>query len=268
MRQPRSTRERRGVAFNVGVCIVKPLLLVFTRRDWSGEQHVPRQGGAVLVANHASHLDPLTFVHFVHEQGRVPRYLAKAALFDVFFAGWVLRSSGQIPVHRMSSDASRAFDSAVAAVREGKLVVVYPEGTLTRDPDLWPMVGKTGAARIALSAGVPVVPAAQWGAHEILYPYSTRPRLLPRHTIHVTAGPPVDLDEFRGQPITPELLHAATERIMEAVTGLLEEIRHEQAPATRFDPRRAGVQEIGNPHRDTGAKRSKQRRRTRRRRSR
>ena len=104
----------------------------------------PRRGGAVLVANHASHLDPLTFAHFVHEQGRVPRYLAKAALFDVFFAGWVLRSSGQIPVHRLSSDASRAFDAAVAAVREGKLVVVYPEGTLTRDPDLWPMVGKTG----------------------------------------------------------------------------------------------------------------------------
>ncbi len=262
------TRERRGVAFTVGVAIVKPVLLALTRRDWSGGEHVPRSGGAVLVANHVSHLDPLTFAHFVHEHGRVPRYLAKAALFDVFFAGWVLRSSGQIPVHRMTSDASRAFDAAVSAVAEGRLVVVYPEGTLTRDPDLWPMVGRTGAARIALSAGVPVIPAAQWGAHEILYPYRTRPRLLPRHTIHVTAGPPVDLDAFRDQPVTPELLHAATSRIMQAVTGLLEDIRHETAPATRFDPRRAGVQQIGNPHPDRRAQRSKQRRPASRRRSR
>jgi len=266
--QPRSTRERRGLAFMIGVMIVKPVLLALTRRDWAGEENVPRKGGAVLVANHASHLDPLTFAHFVHEQGRVPRYLAKAALFDVFFAGWVLRSSGQIPVHRLTSDASRAFGDAVAAVREGKLVVVYPEGTLTRDPDLWPMVGKTGAARIALSAGVPVVPAAQWGAHEILYPYSTRPRLLPRHTIHVTAGPPVDLDDFRDRPITPELLHAATSRIMDTVTGLLEGIRHETAPPTRFDPRRAGVQQIGNPHRDPRTKHGSQRRKASRRRSR
>lgn len=268
MHQPRSTREPRGLAFTIGLMIVKPVLLVLTRRDWSGEEHVPRRGGAVLVANHASHLDPLTFAHFVHEQGRVPRYLAKAALFDVFFAGWVLRSSGQIPVHRLSSDASRAFDAAVAAVREGKLVVVYPEGTLTRDPDLWPMVGKTGAARIALSAGVPVVPAAQWGAHEILYPYSTRPRLLPRHTIHVTAGPPVDLDAFRDQPITPELLHTATARIMDSVTELLEGIRQETAPRTRFDPRKAGVLEIGNPHPTTHAQRGKHRRPASRRRSR
>ncbi len=262
------TRERRGVAFTIGVAIVKPTLLALTRRDWSGGEHVPRSGGAVLVANHASHLDPLTFAHFVHEQGRVPRYLAKAALFDVFFAGWVLRSSGQIPVHRMTTDASRAFDAAVSAVAAGKLVVVYPEGTLTRDPDLWPMVGRTGAARIALSAGVPVIPAAQWGAHEILYPYSTRPRLVPRHTIHVTAGPPVDLDDLRGQAITSELLRRATERIMAAITGLLEEIRDEQAPPTRFDPRSAGVQEIGNPHRDPRGTRDKHRRPASRRRSR
>jgi 1-acyl-sn-glycerol-3-phosphate acyltransferase len=244
----RGRREWGGAAYALAVGIVKPALLLFTKHSWSGGEHVPREGGAVLVANHASHIDPLTFAHFVHEQGRVPRYLAKAALFDVFFVGWVLRSSGQIPVHRLSSDASVAFDSAVAAVRDGKLVVVYPEGTLTRDPDLWPMVGKTGAARIALSAGVPVIPAAQWGAHEILYPYSTRPRLWPRSLIRVAAGPPVDLDEYRDQPLTPDTLRAATSKIMDVITTQLEEIRHEKAPPTRFDPRRAGVREIGNPH--------------------
>lgn len=244
----RRRRERGGPAYTLAVALVKPVLLTFTRRRWTGGEHIPAEGGAVLVANHASHVDPLTFAHFVHAHGRVPRYLAKAALFDVFFVGWVLRSTGQIPVRRLTRDASAAFDAAVEAVRAGKLVVVYPEGTLTRDPDLWPMVGKTGAARIALSAGVPVVPAAQWGAHEILYPYSTRPRLWRRSLIQVTAGPPVDLDDYRDKPPTPENLRAATARIMDAVVAQLEEIRQEKAPPVRFDPRRAGVREIGNPH--------------------
>ena len=161
----------------------------------------------------------------------------------------------------MTTHASQAFDAAVKAVQEGKMVVVYPEGTLTRDPDLWPMVGKTGAARIALSAGVPVVPLANWGAHEILYPYAKKPDLVPRKLIHVKVGDPVDLDDLRGQPVTPEVLHQATDRIMADITGLLEDIRGEKAPAERFDPKRAGVERDRQPARR--ADRSSRRRRNR-----
>ena len=66
---------------------------------------------------------------------------------------------------------------------------IYPEGTITKDPDLWPMIGKTGAARVALETGCPVIPIAQWGPQEILAPYSKRLRLLPPKTVHVLAGP-------------------------------------------------------------------------------
>ncbi len=93
-----------------------------------------------------------------------------------------------------------------------------------------------------------MIPVAQWGANHILAPYAKRPRLLPRKTIYMTAGTPVDLDDLRAQPLTPEVLRKATDRIMDEVTRLLEEIRGEQAPAVRFDPRAAGVREIGNPH--------------------
>jgi 1-acyl-sn-glycerol-3-phosphate acyltransferase len=127
-------------------------------------------------------------------------------------------------------------------------VVIYPEGTITREPDLWPMTGKTGAARIALSAGVPVIPVAQWGPQDVLPPYAKKPRLLPRKLITVKAGPPVDLDDLRDRPLTPEVLAEATERIMDAVTRQLEDIRGAQAPAVRFDARTAGVREIGNPN--------------------
>ena len=244
----RRMHERRGWAFTLCVAILKPLLLLLTKRDWAGGENIPATGGAVIAANHASHIDPLTFAHFIWDHGRLPRYLAKAALWDVRFLGAIMRDTGQIPVYRASTDASKAFSAAVEAVKDGKIVIVYPEGTLTRQPELWPMVGKTGAARIALSADVPVIPVAQWGAHEILYPYAKRPRLFPRRTLHARAGKPVDLDDLRGGPITPAVLHEATDRIMSDITSLLEEIRGERAPAERFDPRKAGVASLGNPH--------------------
>ena len=237
MRQRRGMREHRTPAFWLAVVILKPLLLTLTEPRWSGGEHIPPTGGVVIAANHISHLDPFTFSLFVYDQGRLPRFLAKSELFGIPFARWVLTATGQIPVHRMTADAAHAFASAVAAVQEGKAVVVYPEGTLTRQPDLWPMVGKTGAARIALASGAPVVPVAQWGAHKMLYPYAKRPTLRPRMPVHARAGAPVALDDLRDQPLTPELTREATERIMAAITALLEEIRHEQAPAERFDHR-------------------------------
>ena len=257
MGKPRPMRERRGIGFTVGVLILKPLLWTFTRHRWIDGTKLPETGGAVVVANHVSHVDPVTFAHFMWDHGRLPRFLAKAALFDVRVFGWLIRDMGQIPVHRESGDASQAFSSAVAAVDEGKAVIVYPEGTLTRDPDLWPMVGRTGAARIALATGAPVVPVAQWGAQHILYPYSAKPRLFPPSRILIKVGDPVDLEDLRAKPVTSETIHEATDRIMAAITALLEDLRGEKAPAQRFDPKSAGVRTIGNPHTD---KRSARRR--------
>ena len=236
-----------GFWYRLAEVILRPLLVVFTRRDWRGAEHLPRTGGVVLVTNHISWFDPLAFAHYVFDNGRLPRFLAKDSVFKILFVGRLLRGAGQIPVYRGSTDASKAFSAGVDAVRRGEAVVVYPEGTITRDPDLWPMVGKTGAARIALAAGVDVVPIAQWGPQEVLAPYAKRLRLLPRKTMHLVAGPPVDLDDLRGRPISSELLREATARIMAALTELLEEIRGGQAPAVRFDPKAAGLPLTGNP---------------------
>jgi len=115
------------------------------------------------------------------------------------------------------------------------------------------MRGKTGAARIALATGCPVVPVAQWGAQRILPPYRHWPRLLPRHVIDVRAGHPVDLRRFDGREVTADVLAEATEQVMTELTGLLSEIRGEAAPARRWDPRRSGQSLIGNPHRGNGS---------------
>ena len=148
-------------------------------------------------------------------------------------------------MHRDSTQAADAFRDAVAAVERGECVGVYPEGTITRDPDLWPMTGKTGAARIALMTGAPVIPIANWGAQEILQSYTgkLKIRLLPRKTVMARAGKPVDLSAFQGKPITNQLLHEATEVIMHALADTLGELRGETPPKELFDLRKARREE-------------------------
>jgi 1-acyl-sn-glycerol-3-phosphate acyltransferase len=251
------TRRRIGFWYRLAVVLLRRPLLVLTKRDWHGAEHLPDTGGFVAVTNHVSHFDPLAFAHFLYDNGHLPRFLGKAAIFRVPLVGTILRGARQIPVYRESADASKAYTAAVDAVRAGECVAIYPEATITRDPGLWPMVGKTGAARVALVTGAPVIPIAQWGPQDVLSPYGKRLRLLPRKTMHLEAGPPVDLTEFEGRATDAETLRLVTEKIMAAITVLLEDIRGEQAPTVRFDPRATGLPRTGDPRRiDPGTRRS------------
>jgi 1-acyl-sn-glycerol-3-phosphate acyltransferase len=210
--------------------------MLLTKRDWRGTEHLPG-GGFVLVANHISHTDPVMLGHFLVDQGIPPRYLAKSSLFTLPVLGRLVRAAGQIPVYRDSALAGEALAAAVSSVQAGQAVIIYPEGTITRDPDLWPMAGRTGAARVALTTGCPVIPVAQWGPQEVLAPYAKRPHLFPRRTMHVRVGAPVQLDDLRGRELDNAVLAEASERILVAVSRLLGEIRGEQPPAVRYDPR-------------------------------
>lgn len=254
----RRIQEKRGWAIGFAAALIKPSVIAATSRTWIDGTKIPATGGCIVALNHISHLDPLLSAYFLYDHGRIPRYLAKAELFTNPILKRLLIGAGQIPVTRLSRDAVGAYDAAVREVNDGQCVVVYPEGTLTRDPDLWPMAGKTGAARIALATGCPVIPVGHWGAQDILYPYSARPDLFPRKSIVMKAGDPVLLDDLLDQPTSAATTREATDRIMRAVTGLVEDVRGETAPTDRFDPRKAGVTEIGNPDK---AKPRKRRRR-------
>jgi 1-acyl-sn-glycerol-3-phosphate acyltransferase len=224
-------QRKLGFWYRLAVVVLRPPLMVFTRRDWQGGEVLRDYCGVIVVANHISYADPLACAHFVHDAGRAPRFLAKSELFRLPLAGRLLAGADQIPVYRESKDAVGAFRAAVRAVEQGECVVIYPEGTLTRDPDLWPMTGKTGAARIALETGAPVIPVGQWGAHELLPAHQRLPRLLPRRTLRFRVGPPVDLSDYAGKEATPQVLRGATERIMAAITVLVGELRGEIPPA-------------------------------------
>ncbi len=237
---------RRTVAFRVAEVIVRPLVRLLTRHEWRGRENVPLTGGCVVVVNHTSHADPFVVAHYLINVPRLPRFLGKESVFRIPVAGRILRSAGQIPVYRETSDASTSYSAAVAAVRAGECVVIYPEGTLTRDPDLWPMRGKTGAARVALETGCPVVPLAQWGAHRVLSPYGKDLRLVPPQRVEVTAGPPVDLSAFQDRPVDAPALLGATDAIMDALSVLVGRLRDAEPPTIRWDPRQHGQTTTGD----------------------
>lgn len=234
-------------AYRFVVSVVRPLLMSLTRRDWKGMENLPRDQGFVAVSNHISHIDVFSFGHFLNDAGIVPHFLGKIEVFRIPVVGSIVRAADQIPVYRETGQAADAYRAAVEAIADGKCIAIYPEGTLTREPGLWPMRGKTGAARIALETGCPVIPIAQWGAQEVLPPYGHRPSLAARHTMQVTAGKPVDLSDLMGRPVAREVLAEATERIMAALTSELEILRGEDAPERRFDPREHNVTVTGRP---------------------
>lgn len=221
-----------------------------TKQDWRGMEHVPGTGGVLIVGNHTSEADPLVLGHFlISAAGRWPRYLGKAEIWGWPVIGWLARKCGQIKVERNSSHARDVVGAAAAAIDEGKCVVMYPEGGVTRDPDLWPMEPRTGAARIALETGCPVVPVAQWGAHTFLAPFTYKFRPFPRKTFHVVAGPAIDLSDYADREVTGELLDEISELMMARVTELLVQLRGGTPPTVRYRWTKRGAQaEKETPH--------------------
>ncbi len=244
--------QNKTFSYRLGESVVRTLTPISTRFSESGAQNLPREGGCIVVANHISHADPFVVAQFLTGHQRMPRFLTKDSLFDVPVVGAVLRNSGQIPVRRESTDALVALGAAEQALLDGECVVIYPEGTLTRDPQLWPMRGKLGPARLALATGVPVIPVAQWGTQNLLPGYRKVPRVYKRPKVQVIAGPAVDLSPFKpegDQPPNVRQLLQATAVIMAELTALLGQLRGEQPPGTVWNPRAHGQSVTGDPHR-------------------
>ncbi len=239
------SETRRPSFFWVLAFLVLPLLSTMVKYRFHHRERMPQTGAFVLAPNHYSEIDPVVMGAATWHLGRAPRFMAKASLFKNPVLGWLLRTSGQIPVERAGSKSHAALRAAEELVENGRVVIVYPEGSLTRDPDLWPMRGKTGAVRIALERDIPIVPAAHWGTQELMGRYGKKLRPYPRKTIDVIVGEPLDLSAYRGRPLTQTLLLEATGELMDAIAALLGELRGEQPPAERWDPAKHGQKETG-----------------------
>lgn len=219
--------------YRIAVGILKPVVVVVFRRHQQGRERIPMSGGCIIAVNHISYADPFVAALFIHDAGRRPRFMGKESVFRIPVLGRIIRGARQIPVFRESADAAHALSAATAAVAAGECVVIYPEGTVTADPDYWPMVAKTGVARLALATGAPVIPVAQWGAQHFLG-RSGRPRLR-RTDVYLRAGEPVDLSRWQGADLSAETLRQATQAVMDELRSLLGEIRGEEPPARPVD---------------------------------
>lgn len=245
------TRTSQRGAFRVLVACVKPFYLVLARPRLEGLENIPSTGGFVMVSNHLTEIDPITVGYTVYRAGVMPRFLAKESLFKVPVMGPLIRKLGQVPVYRGTSRAKDSLEAAAKEINSGGVVILYPEGTLTRDPHMWPMRARSGAARLALQCNVPVVPLAHWGDQEILYRDPSGHRtwsLFPRKTVRVVVGKPIEPHELMVDPTQPiatagpaDYAHG-TRVFMSRLTEQLAYLRGEPAPDNVFDPSTPGAQ--------------------------
>ncbi|PKW19660.1 lysophospholipid acyltransferase family protein [Saccharopolyspora spinosa] len=241
-RQRRQTSEKaQGMGkFWLGLArgVFYPLTAVLARNEVTGLERIPAEGPALLVFNHVSHLDPIFDAVTVHRAGRVPRFLAKNTLWNVPVLKSVLVGVEQIPVYRGTADAQKSLQDAHDALQHGKTIVIYPDGTITKDPDGWPMTPKVGVARLALAHNIPVIPAARWGTRDIYDHYEKKFRPFPRKTVRIAFGEPLDLSAYRGMEHDTHALREVAHLAMTRVRDLLGEIRGEQPPAEFYSSSR------------------------------
>ncbi len=196
--------------------LAPPLRLLYHVRV-KGLENVPRSGGAIIAANHRSFLDSI-FIPLVIRRRQVV-YLAKAEYFKSRRTGWFFRSMGQIPLERTGGKSShRALSAALEVLRSGKLLGIYPEGT--RSPDGRLHRGRTGVVRLALAAGVPVVPCGAIGTEEVMPKGAKLPLLRGRPRVEIRFGPALDLSRLEGKERESTALRAATDEIMAAIGAL------------------------------------------------
>lgn len=239
-----SPEKSRPSAFWPLAAVVVPLVGLFARIELRGVENLPREGAYVLAPNHNSEFDPLIVAVAVWRAGRAPRFLAKESLFKVPVLGSALRATGMVPVPRTSASANQSIKAAQDIARDGRGIIVYPEGTLTRDPELWPMRGKSGAVRLALGGDLPLIPMAQWGVQQILPRYG-KLRFPRRSHVIVEFGPAMEVAEYRATATQPATLTRATDTLMARIAEMLSGLRGLPAPAERWNPSQHGQNETG-----------------------
>jgi 1-acyl-sn-glycerol-3-phosphate acyltransferase len=207
----------------VAEAVLRPPIALWFNWRFEGREHVPREGPVLVAGNHISYFDPLAHGYFLEKAGRRPRFLAKKELYGNSFVRRVLLGAGQIPVER-GSGSHAPVEAARRALREGEAVVVYPEGTITTKPDLTPMGGKSGIARLTLTAGVPILPIAIWGSHRVLGSHGSRSLAFGR-PIWLKAGPPLDFSQFEDERDDPATLRKVTDQVMDELSRLVDDLR-------------------------------------------
>jgi 1-acyl-sn-glycerol-3-phosphate acyltransferase len=215
--------------YQVAKVVAIPAVTFWFTWRFEGVEHIPTSGPAIVACNHISYLDPFANARAILKAGRRPRFLAKGDLFEIPVVGSALRGAGQIRVDRGSRDLA-PLRQAQRALTDDEVVVIYPEGTVTTRSDHLPMMGKTGAVRLALASGVPIVPLAGWGSQAV-WQKSGPGSLKFGRPLWLKAGPAIDLSARRDEADDHDALRSMTADLMATLTSMVEDLR------TRYPPR-------------------------------
>lgn len=203
--------------------LARAILVPFLRIGWRWRfidlHKIPATGPVIIAANHISYFDPLCHVLCVDSAGRIQRVFAKEELFRNPVLRWILGGARMIPVKRGSGEQG-PVEAARGALADGDVIVLYPESTLTNRPDLLPMRGKTGVARLALSSGVPVVPVAVWGSQWVIPPGSKWIKGW-RKLCMLKVGDPMTFESLLGKQDDPDARRDVTDRVMKELERLV-----------------------------------------------
>lgn len=219
--------ERRALGgyveptYQLAKAIVKPWMGTWFRWTIEGLDNIPSEGPAILAFNHIAFLDPFAAAYVVDKRGRRPRFLAKSEIFQDKRVAWILRGAKQIEVRRGTKEAPMALDHAFDALRAGEVIVVFPEGTITDDPDLNPMEAKTGAARLALGSEAPLIPCAVWGTQNVWPKGYAKHWWPPGQNILVRIGTPMTVTGSD----SPEAWRAASHALIDEISVLVASLR-------------------------------------------
>jgi 1-acyl-sn-glycerol-3-phosphate acyltransferase len=240
VRRRRPVYEKGNGWIRLCETIMFPLTHLLGRPRFEGLERLVMPGPVLVVGNHISQLDPLYTAVYLRKSGRIPHIMAKDSLFKIPLLGRVFAGTGMIPVERGGGKGQIGLDAAIAALAAGQMVLIYPDGTVTRDPDQWPMKPRPGVAALALSGDMPVIPVVHWGTQEVVVPYTKKGfHPLPRKDIRVVAGPPIDLSAYRGRPVDSRLVRDVSIVIQTAVRDLLGQVRGETPPVEFYDQKKA-----------------------------
>ena len=214
--------------------IVKPIMLGLYRIRVEGLENVPKKGAAIIAANHLSFLDSF-FIPLVIKRRKMT-YLAKADYFKSWKTSWFFKSVGQISCEREGgSKSQQSLEIALDVLAQRNLLGIYPEGT--RSPDGRLYRGRTGAARLALQSGAPVVPCGLIGTEKVMPKSAKLPRLLGRIEVTVRFGKPLDFSRYAGQETDRFVLRSVTDEIMFEIMQLSgQQYRDEYASRTATEP--------------------------------
>ena len=223
LRSERAREDHLEPAFRIAEALGLPPFKLWFNWRFEGLDRIPERGPSLLAANHISYLDPVAHAYFLAERGRRARFLAKSELFDIPVFGAALRNAKQIPVRRDAGDRS-PLERAERALEEGEAVVVYPEGTVTKDPEYLPMRARTGVVRLSIASGVPITPLAIWGAQHV-WQKSGPGSLTFGRPIWVKAGDPIDISAYGEQADDADVLRTLTDDVIEQLRALVIDLR-------------------------------------------